>query len=68
MEGIKTHLRKLKIQLRECFPDVKNDLPKRLVFNTFDENIVAVANLPIETHNELMEISADKTIKKSLKI
>jgi len=60
---MKTHLRELKIQLLEYFSCNDNDFSNRWVLNPFDENIVAVAKLPIETHNQLIELSANKTLQ-----
>jgi len=34
-----------------------------MILNPFDENIVAVAKLPVQTHNRLVELSADKTLQ-----
>jgi len=63
LDTMKTHLRELKIQLLEYFSFNDNDFSNRWVLNPFDENIVAVAKLPIETHNQLIELSANKTLQ-----
>jgi oligoribonuclease NrnB/cAMP/cGMP phosphodiesterase (DHH superfamily) len=63
LDTMKTHLRELKIQLFEYFSCNDNDFSKRWVLNPFDENIVAVTKLPVETHNQLIELSADKTLQ-----
>ncbi|VVC37221.1 Hypothetical protein CINCED_3A012035 [Cinara cedri] len=60
---MKTHLRELKIQLFEYFSCNDNDFSNRWVLNPFDENIVAVAKLPVDTYNQLIELSADKTLQ-----
>lgn len=51
LDTIKKHLRELKIKLLEYFWCYNNNLSNRLVLNPFYENIVAVAKLPVETHN-----------------
>jgi zinc finger BED domain-containing protein 5/7/8/9 len=63
LDTMKTHLRELKIQYLEYFPCNDNDFSNRWVLNSFDENIVAVAKLPVETHNQLIQLSADKTLQ-----
>lgn len=63
LDTMKTHLKELKIQLLEYFSCNDNDFSNRWVLNLFDENIVAVAKLPIETHNQLIELLADKTLQ-----
>lgn len=40
-----------------------HDISKRCFLNLFDKNIVPSAKLPLETHNQLIEISADKTLR-----
>ncbi|CAL1672124.1 unnamed protein product [Lasius platythorax] len=61
LESMKTYLRGLKIQLSEYFPD-DNNFSKRWVLNPFNEN-VAAAKLPVETHNQLIEISTDNILE-----
>ncbi|XP_067122519.1 zinc finger BED domain-containing protein 5-like [Centruroides vittatus] len=56
-------LRELKTQLTEYFPKDKNDFSKRWVLNSFSENVVAAAKLPVEIHDQLIEMSADKTLQ-----
>ncbi|VVC45729.1 Hypothetical protein CINCED_3A010571 [Cinara cedri] len=63
LDTTKTHLRELKIQLLEYFSFNDNDFSNRWVLNPFDENIVAVAKLPVDTHNQLIELSADKILQ-----
>lgn len=63
LDTMKTHLRELKIQLLEYFSCNNNGISNRWVLNPFDENIVAVAKLPVETYNQLIELSADKTLQ-----
>lgn len=60
---MKMHLRELKTQLTEYFPEDKNDFSKRWVLNPFSENVVAAAKLPVEIHDQLIEMSADKTLQ-----
>lgn len=62
LESMKTHLRDLKIQLSKYFPDDNNNFSKRWVLNPFNENIAA-AKLPVETHNQLIEISTNNILK-----
>ncbi|XP_025415084.1 zinc finger BED domain-containing protein 5-like [Sipha flava] len=62
-DTMKTYLRKVKIKLLEYFSCNDNDFSNRWVLNPFDENIVAVAKLPVETHNQLIELSADKKLQ-----
>uniref|UniRef100_A0A2S2PVZ0 Zinc finger BED domain-containing protein 5 n=1 Tax=Sipha flava TaxID=143950 RepID=A0A2S2PVZ0_9HEMI len=61
-DTMKTYLRKVKIKLLEYFSCNDNDFSNRWVLNPFDENIVAVAKLPVETHNQLLELSANKKL------
>lgn len=50
--------RELKILVTEIF--LKYDFSKRSILNPFDENTASVAKLPIEIHNQLIKLSADK--------
>lgn len=63
LDCMKMHLRELKTQLTEYFPEDKNDFSKRWVLNPFSENVVAAAKLPVEIHDQLIEMSADKTLQ-----
>lgn len=60
---MKMHLRELKTQSTEYFPEDKNDFSKRWVLNPFSENVVAATKLPVEIHDQLIEMSADKTLQ-----
>ncbi|XP_067144644.1 zinc finger BED domain-containing protein 5-like [Centruroides vittatus] len=63
LDCTKMHLRELQTQLTEYFPEDKNDLSNRWVLNPFSENVVAAAKLPVEIHDQLIEMSADKTLQ-----
>ncbi|XP_067133148.1 zinc finger BED domain-containing protein 5-like [Centruroides vittatus] len=63
LDCMKMHLRELKTQLTAYFPEDKNDFSKRWVLNPFSENVVAAAKLSVETHDQLIEMSADKTLQ-----
>ncbi|XP_067139344.1 zinc finger BED domain-containing protein 5-like [Centruroides vittatus] len=63
LDCMKMHLRELKTQLTEYFPKDKNDFSKRWVLNPFSKNVAAAAKLPVEIHDQLIEMSADKTLQ-----
>ncbi|XP_067132339.1 zinc finger BED domain-containing protein 5-like [Centruroides vittatus] len=63
LDCMKMHLRELKTQLTEYFPEDKDDFSKRWVLNPFSENVVAATKLPVEIHDQFIEMSADKTLK-----
>ncbi|GJQ77644.1 hypothetical protein Trydic_g12772 [Trypoxylus dichotomus] len=57
------HLRKLATLLTEYFPEGTNDFSRIWVLNLFSEYVFAAAKLPVEIHDQLIEMSADKTIQ-----
>ncbi|GJQ76400.1 hypothetical protein Trydic_g2116 [Trypoxylus dichotomus] len=56
LDCMKIHLRELKIQLTEYFQEDKNDFTKRWVLNSFRQNVVSAAGLPVEIQDKTLQL------------